>query len=345
METNFRFKLRWRSLIPSRTIQRGVIWAALAASLAGVCFGQTVQIVSGTVVDPSNAILYGASVTLTSGKQDVLRATTDAKGEFRFDFVVPGRYEVRAEYPGFKTGTARITVRTAAPGALRLELAIADVEETIKVDTDGPQTNTNPSENLDLIRLRSGDLENLPVLDGDVVGALARLLDPASVGSGGPTVVIDGLPSSDQNLRASEIQEVRINNNPYSAEYARPGRGRIEIITKTGSSKYHGSVDFGIRDFRLDARNAFAVERPPQRRRQLEANVSGPLLKGDKDTFSLTASRIRDGLEPIVYAFGLGGPIRRRLLKTKPAHTYRPSSCGAFTRTRCPSATRISTGW
>ena len=294
-----------------------MFWAALATLLGGVCFGQTTQIVSGTVVDPSNAILHGASVTLTGGKQDVLRTTTDAKGEFRFDFVVPGRYEVRAEYPGFKTGTARITVRTAAPSPLRLELAIADVEETIKVDSDATQTNTNASENLDLIRLRSGDLENLPVLDGDVVGALARLLDPASVGSGGATVVIDGLPSSDHNLRASEIQEVRINNNPYSAEYARPGRGRIEIITKTGSSKYHGSVDFGIRDFRLDARNAFAVERPPQRRRQLEANVSGPLLKGDKDTFSLTASRIRDGLEPIVYAFGLGGPIRENAAQTQ----------------------------
>src|SRR5438093_9352073 len=313
METNFRFKLRWRSLSPSRTIQRGVIWAALAASLAGVCFGQTVQIVSGTVVDPRNAILYGASVTLTSGKQDVLRATTDAKGEFRFDFVVPGRYEVRAEYPGFKTGTVRITVRTAAPGPLRLELAIADVEETVKVDSDGEQTNTNPSENPDLIRLRSGDLENLPVLDGDVVGALAQLLDPASAGSGGATVVIDGLPSADYKLRASEIQEVRINNNPYSAEYARPGRGRIEIITKTGSSKYHRSVDFGLRAFRLEPRNAFPLERPPQRRRQVEANISGPLLKNDSDTFSLTASRTRDGLEPIVYAYGLRGPTRRNV--------------------------------
>src|SRR2546425_5543693 len=317
METNFRFKLRWRSLIPSRTIQRGVIWAALAASLAGVCFGQTVQIVSGTVVDPSNAILYGASVTLTSGKQDVLRTTTDAKGEFRFDSVAPGRYEVRADYPGFKTGRARVTVRNAAPSPLRLELAIADLEETVKVDSDGAQTNTNPSENLDLIRLRSGDLENLPVLDGDVVGALAQLLDPASAGSGGATVVIDGLPSSDHKLRVSEIQEVRINNNPYSAEYARPGRGRIEIITKTGSSKYHGSVELGLRDFRLDARNAFAVERPQQRRRHLEANLSGPLLKGDKDTFSLTASRTQDGLEPIVYAFGLGGPIQQNAAQSQ----------------------------
>ena len=248
METNFRFKLRRRSLIPSRTIQRGVIWAALALSLAAVCFGQTVQIVSGTVVDPSNAILYGASVTLTSGKQDVLRATTDAKGEFRFDFVVPGRYEVRAEYPGFKAGMVRITVRVAAPSPLRLELAIADVEETVRVDSDASQTNTNASENLDLIRLRSGDLENLPVLDGDVVGALARLLDPASVGSGGATVVIDGLPSSDHNLRASEIQEVRINNNPYSAEYARPGRGRIEIITRRVRRSTTGplSMDYAI---------------------------------------------------------------------------------------------------
>src|SRR2546427_2030507 len=259
-------------------IQRAVIWAALGTLLAGVCFGQTTRIVSGTVVDPSNAVLYGASVTLTAGKQDVLRTTTDAKGEFRFDSVAPGRYEVRAEYPGFKTGIARITVRTAAPSPLRLELAIADLEETVKVDSDGAQTNTTPSENLDLIRLRSGDLENLPVLDGDVVGALAQLLDPASAGSGGATVVIDGLPSSDHKLRVSEIQEVRINNNPYSAEYARPGRGRIEIITKTGSPKYHGSVEYGLRDFRLDARNAFAIQRPLQRRAPLGAEMSGPRL-------------------------------------------------------------------
>src|SRR5207244_7800391 len=113
----------------SRPIQRAVIWAAFGTLLAGVCFGQTRPIVSGTVFDPSNAILYGASVTLSAGKEDVLRTTTDVKGEFRFDFVAPGRYEVRAEYPGFKTGRARITIRNAAPSPLRFELAIADVQE------------------------------------------------------------------------------------------------------------------------------------------------------------------------------------------------------------------------
>src|SRR5437763_13605146 len=99
-------------------IRRAVVWAALGTLLAGVCFGQTTLIVSGTVFDPSNAILYGASVTLTAGKQDVLRTNTDANGEFRFDPVAPGRYEVRAEYPGFKTGRARITVRNAVPSSL-----------------------------------------------------------------------------------------------------------------------------------------------------------------------------------------------------------------------------------
>ena len=297
--------------------QPAVIGATVGTFIAGICFGQATQIVSGTVFDPSNAVLIGASVTLTNGKQDVLQIITDAKGEFRFDSVPPGRYEVRVEYPGFKTGRARINVRTADPAPLRLELAIADFQETLKVDSEGPQINAEAGENLDLVRLRAGDLENMPVLDGDVVGALARLLDPAATGAGGPTIVIDGLPSSENNLRASEIQEVRINNNPYSAEYARPGRGRIEIITKTGSPKYHGSVDFALRDFRLDARNAFALERPPQRRGVLEGNLSGPLLKGDKDTFSLTASHTRDGLELIVNAFGVGGPIRQNAARTQ----------------------------
>jgi len=146
-------------------------------------------------------------------------------------------------------------------------------------------------------------------MDGDVIGALSRLLGPAAAGTGGVSVIVDGMPSTER-ISLSEIQEVRINNNPYSAEFARPGKGRIEIITRSGSSKYHGSFYFGLHNYRLDARNAFASERPPQGREQLDANLSGPVRHKDKNnTFSLSASRIQDKLDPNVYAFGLTGPI------------------------------------
>jgi outer membrane receptor protein involved in Fe transport len=279
--------------------------------LAGYGFGQRSSgSVSGTVFDPSGALIAGASVTLGAGDRDVLRTNSDAKGEFRFDAVPSGHYQLRVGYPGFKTQQIRVRAGSRSPGHLRVVLAIADVRETLKVESSGERVSAESSENVDVLRLDPRQLDSLPMLDRDVVSALSRFLDPAATGSGGPTVVVDGLPSSERNIPLSEIQEIRINNNPYSAEFARPGKGRIEIITKSGSSHYHGSLYLGLRDYRLDARNAFATDRPADRRQQLEANLSGPIHKDKKNMFSLSASRIQDKLEPIVYALGLTGPVR-----------------------------------
>jgi len=141
---------------------------------------------------------------------------------------------------------------------------------------------------MDAVRITSNQLESLPMLDRDYLSALSQLFDAGALGSEGATVIVDGLPSDDHNIPLSEIEEIRINKNPYSAEFMRPGKGRIEIITKSGSAKYHGSLYFGFRDYRFDARNAFAVVRPPERRRQFEGHLSGPIYKGKKNTFSLT---------------------------------------------------------
>ena len=80
--------------------------------------------------------------------------------------------------------------------------------------------------------------------------------------------------------------EIRINQNPFSAEFAAPGQKRIEIITKSGSSNYHASVLTQFRDYQLDARNAFATQRPAQQPLLLDGYLSGPLGKSKK-TISL----------------------------------------------------------
>jgi hypothetical protein len=295
----------------SNPIQRVVRCAVLWALLTSYGFGQrSTAGVSGAVFDPSEAVIAGASVTLGSGDRDVLRTNTDANGEFRFDAVPHGHYELRVEYPGFKTQRTPVRVESRSRGPLRVVLAIADLQESLNVESPGGHVSAESGGNVDVLRLDPRLLENLPILDRDVISALSRFLDPAATGSGGATVIVDGLPSSERNIPLSEIQEIVINNNPYSAEFARPGKGRIEIITKSGSSKYHGSVYLGLRDYRLDARNAFAVERPAAQRHEMEANVSGPIHKDKKNTFSLTASRIQDKLEPIIHAFGITGPIR-----------------------------------
>jgi hypothetical protein len=98
------------------------------------------------------------------------------------------------------------------------------------------------------------------------------------------------------------IQEVRINQNPYSAEFARPGRGRIEVITKAGATEYHGEFGFIFRDSLLDARNAFALERPPEQRRIYEGVLTGPLGRGKKTSFFFSGNREEEDLQAVVFA-------------------------------------------
>ena len=265
--------------------------------------------VSGTVFDPSGAIVPGAKITLRGGNHWEQPTTTDPAGEFSFDGVPAGSYELQVQQTGFKLYKTRLKVghRTRAP--LRIVLAIAEVEETVTVESS-EKVNVDIAGNVDSFKLDPQLLEALPLLDQDIVGALSHLVDRASIGSQGIVLMVDGLPSSGVEVPASAIQEVRINQNPYSAEFARPGQGRIEIITKSGSSKYHGSFNFRLRDYRLDARNAFAEERPQEQHRLFDGYFSGPVGKSKNTAFLISASRKEDDLQPVVFALGPLGPIR-----------------------------------
>ena len=132
-------------------------------------------------------------------------------------------------------------------------------------------------ENRDAVSLDRDMLDNLPVFDQDYVAAMSQFLDPGSVGAGGVTLVVDGMEQSSVGVSASAIQEVKINQNPYAAEFSRPGRGRIEIITKPASARYHGAFNFLFRDYRLNARNPFAADTArgaaPHFRRQLHRSA------------------------------------------------------------------------
>jgi hypothetical protein len=109
---------------------------------------------------------------------------------------------------------------------------------------------------------------------------------------------------------ASAIQQIKINQDAYSAEFARPGQGRIEVITKAGSEAYHGEANVTFRDARLNARNAFAESRPPEQRRILEAVVSGPLGDGRSTSFMGSVNREETDQQAIIFAVDPSGEIR-----------------------------------
>ena len=81
----------------------------------------------------------------------------------------------------------------------------------------------NASNNLDAVAIDRSALDGLPVFDQDYIATISRFLDAGSVGSGGPTIVVNGMEVSALRVSASAVQQIKINQDPYSAEYARPG--------------------------------------------------------------------------------------------------------------------------
>ena len=269
---------------------------------------------SGVVFDPSGAVLTEAKVILRRiADRTEQSKTTDRKGQFRFARVANGNYEIETQKAGFKATLVQVTVGAAPPPLIQIVLPIADLRADASVVDQSNQVSTNPDENLNVIKLDREALKSLPVLGNDVIGALANLLDAGSTGSGGATVIVDGLESKKKKIPASQIQEVRINQNPYSAEFSRPGRGRIEVITKAGSPEYHGEFNFIFRDYHLDARNAFATERPPEQRRIYDGNLSGPIGNGKKTSFIFGVAREEENLQSVVFADTPAGIVSQNL--------------------------------
>jgi hypothetical protein len=268
---------------------------------------------TGTIFDQNAAVVSGAQVTLKTGEPSrSLTTTTNASGAFRFEKLGAGRFEIQVTREGFKPTTARGAIGNRPPAPLRIVLPVAELRQEIAVPDASSQVNTDASGNLDVVTLNREALNNLPALDQNYIGALSRFLDAGATGTGGVTLVVDGMEAKKVGVSPSAIQEIRINNNPYSAEFSRPGRGRIEVITKPGSAEFHGEFNFLFRDEQLNARNPFATTRPPEQRRIYEGNLTGPLIrsKGGPTTFLISFDREEDDQQAIIFATGPNGVIQ-----------------------------------
>jgi len=289
-----------------------VLTAAVFLTLAAepAAQGAPQAIVTGVVQDQTGAILSGAAVDLVdTGGHVVQSATTDGSGAFRFERVAPGPYQIRATYEGFKPASTSLRVGARSPSAQRLVLSIANVTHEITVSS-AAHVEATPAGNLDAVAVDQNMLESLPVFDQDYISTLSRFLDSGSLGNTGVSIVVNGMEVSALRVSASAVQQIKINQDPYSAEYARPGRGRIEIITKPGGQEYHGEGNAVFRDARFDARNAFAVEKPAEQKHIVEGVVSGPLGHGGKTSFLVSGNDSVDDQQAIVYAAGPEGTIQ-----------------------------------
>src|SRR5688572_26477446 len=290
---------------------RSLLIVAVVLALSTLTLGQTSRgTVSGTVTDPTGAVIAGADVTLTSAATKLNRTTkTNGEGLYRFEAVDPGSYSVKVNATGFgEVVSTGIEVQANQTSDVPAQMAPAGQVETVNVAADAGQLLQVEAP------VRGGNIDKIKITELPVAGrnpvALALTLPGVSTnrfgfgvgtfsvnGSRGRSnnFLIDGTENNDisvagqafQITNPDAVQEVSVQTSNYDAEFGRAGGAVVNTITKSGSDDFHGSLAYLFDVTRDDAitntqsLSAAIRERghPPRGTEQYYAGtLGGPLL-------------------------------------------------------------------
>lgn len=294
-----------------------ILAAAFSVTALAQAGGSTSEI-KGRVTDPNGAVVNGATVTVTDVGKGVSRtATTDGDGEYRFLNLLPGTYQLRVQASGFSSqnkNAVQVTVGQTLDQDFSLQ--IGDAAATVDVTSDPLAIETEKSSLSTTVNERY--IRELPIDRRDYLAF--SLLAPGVVDSNaladntdfrvtqtpqsglsfygsngrGNNVTVDGAEANDQGggvrstLSQEAVQEFQINRSNYNAELGGASGGVINIVSKTGSNNFHGSVFGYFRNQSLDAGDPFAIVltgttlsriKPPAARQQYGFTIGGPFKK------------------------------------------------------------------
>lgn len=273
-----------------------------AAAPAAAAASATVR---GVVSDPSGAIIPGAEIDLTNSTTGVLIAKFQSAADGNFVLTAPhtGKYTLVVSEAGFGTVLTPVTIGAqTAKTPMHIVLKVGSVATNVQVNASTSVDLTSTEENRDSSVMTASDLKSLPIFDNDYVSAMGAFLDSDTSSTGGSGLMVDGVEANRATVSASAVQEVRINEDPYSARYYYPGRGQMEIITKQSADHYHGEANFYFRDNALNAQNALAPSKPFEQRRIYEGHVTGPIPRAHSSSFLATFNRAEEDLDQVVSA-------------------------------------------
>jgi len=287
--------------------------------------------ITGTVTDPSGAVVTGAKVTVTDvDRGTTVTTTTDGQGEYVVSPLKIGRYSVTIEKSGFRKAVlGPVKVDVQAQPAVNAKLRVGSISETVTITTQGPQLETETSE-LGQVQ-DSHTIETLP-LNGRNYAQLALLgagVGPAEPGSrvelsygfssnGSRSLQnnfqLDGIDNNSDlgdvlNGSAYVIQpsvdaiaEFKVETNSYSAEFGRGNGAVMNAVIKSGTNQLHGDVYEFFRNDVLDGRNAFDIfGRQPYQQNQFGGTLGGPIIKNKTFFFGdYEGLRIRQALPQLV---------------------------------------------
>jgi hypothetical protein len=293
-----------------------LLFIGILTFLAGAESGwaQVTGVLSGRVVDATDAGIAGATVTVKTVDTDATRtATTDDSGTYRIVSVPVGRQEVRAEKTGFKTAVRLgINLAVGQEAVANLRLEVGTVSEEVTVTADTPLVNTTTSAISGLVNerqikelpLNGRSFDNLMTLNPGIIDYVLK--SPSTSTSNGNTFSVDGRRPSDNvvllngieytgtsqlavtpggvsgNLLGIDaVREFNVLTDSYSAQYGKRAGGQVSVVTQSGTNSLHGSLFEFIRNNDLDSRGAFdqGPSAPPFRRNQFGASLGGPLKK------------------------------------------------------------------
>jgi hypothetical protein len=301
-------------------------FALLPAAAQSTVATGTIQ---GTVTDPNGAVVPGATVTITNvATGQVTKLTSSSSGTYASGALIPGEYSVRIEAKGFQTQvlTVPVQVGNIAPGSAKLTLGQSN--EVVEVTGSAVAVNTEQATVQGV--LSTQQIENLPI-NGRNFLDLAQLEPGVQIQDGGnfdPTkngfssisfggrfgrtarIEVDGIDISDetvgtttQNLPASAIQEFQVSQSSLDLSTELTSSGAVNVVTKSGSNKWHGAAFYLFRDDSIAA-NIANVDVPFQRN-NFGGELGGPIFK-NKLFFFLDAERLKQDLIETVAS---GGPF------------------------------------
>jgi hypothetical protein len=258
----------------------------LACSAALVAQPQAGRL-RGQIVDATGAVIPGAGITVKNSSGLAVSATSDSVGSYDVKNLAAGKYTVTVTAKGFAPTTKEVVIAAGQLNQTDIPLAILVKEEDIEVQSDAARVSTSPDANASSLVLSGKDLDALSDDPDELQSELQALAGP-SAGPNGGQIYIDGFTGG-QLPPKSSIREIRINQNPFSAQYDRMGFGRIEILTKPGTDKIHGQFMFNDNHSFLDGLNPFAADEPDFSTQMVMGNIGGPI--GKKASYQINAER------------------------------------------------------
>ena len=284
-------------------------------------------LISGQVMDASQAVVPGASVTLDNPANGSHRVvTSNSVGRYTFPDVPIGIYNLSATKPGFQTSIRQgVEINVGAAITVDFSLATGQVSEQVQVTAEATSLQTEGANTGGVIG--NQQLVDLPINGRDYArfsllmpGAIARSNFIADLAFNGLHTVhnqfaIDGVDATrvDQPYMSNgyergarlltgsldTIAEFRVQTSNYQAQYGRSAGTNINIVSKSGTNNFHGTLFEFFRNSALDAKNFFAPKtfKPPFRFNDFGGNLSGPIIK-DKTFFFVNyeGSRQRVGI-------------------------------------------------